>query len=141
MFVNLIKLRPAHYFGFLYVAFAHLTDGKYKRVEQRTIWHSVNKWLKQDLEHGDYACIMDEVMEWYKSKVNDEDFENEVFEIVECINDFSWFEKQDRIKSLNDLKQIAVSDNRFLKKEKAWILRIGEIWGLNNKEIENIINK
>jgi hypothetical protein len=138
--VNLIKLKPAHYFGFLYVAFAHLTDGKYKRVEQLTIWQSVSKWLSAELKHGDYTCVMDEVMEWYKNKLHDEDFENEVFEIVECINDFSWFSKQDRIESLTDLKHIAVSDKRFLKKEKLWIRKIGTIWGLNLKEIENIIN-
>jgi len=139
--VNLIKLKPAHYFGFLYVAFAHLTDGKYKRVEQLTIWQSVSKWFNQDVERGDYSCVMDEVMEWYKSKLHDEDFENEVFEIVECINDFLWFSKQDKLQSLTDLKQIAVSDNRFLKKEKAWIRKIGTIWGLSRNEVENLINK
>ena len=131
--MNLIKLKPAHYFGFLYVAFAHLTDGKYKRIEQLTIWQTVSKWLKQNIKPGDYACIMDEVMEWYKNKVYDENFEDEVFEIVECINDFSWFEKQDKIKSLNDLKQIAVSDKRFLKKEKAWISAYWQNLGIKRK--------
>ncbi len=139
--MNLIDLKPAHYFGFLYVAFAHLTDGKYKRIEQLTIWQSVNKWMQTELKAGEYSCIMDEVMEWYKAKMHDANFENEVFEIVECINDFKWFTKQKRIDSLNDLKQIAVSDKRFLKKEKAWIHKIGQIWGLSDREIENIIKK
>ncbi|OQY02923.1 MAG: hypothetical protein B6I20_06065 [Bacteroidetes bacterium 4572_117] len=131
--MNLINITPTHYFGFLYLAFAHKTDGKYTREEQLTVWKMVEKWTGIKITKREFAKIMDEVMDWYKGKMYQEDFENEVFDIATKINEYKWFNKAKKEESIIDLKTIALADKRFIKNEKNWIKKIAEVWEINLK--------
>ncbi len=137
--MNLINLTSTHYFGFLYLAFAHLTDGKYTREEQLTIWKLITKWTGSQITKGEFARVMDDVMDWYKRTVNQEDFEEEVFDIARRINEYIWFDKEKRIESLKDLKTIALADNRYIKNEKIWIKKIAQIWEIDLRALKNIL--
>ena len=137
--MDLIKLTSTHYFGFLYVAFAHLTDGKYTREEQLTIWKIVTKWSKTEITKGEFGRIMDDVMNWYKQKMNEEDFEDEVFDIARRINEYDWFNHEEKIESLKDLKTIALADNNYIKNEKLWVRKIAKIWEIDPKAIKKIL--
>ena len=139
--MNLIKLTSTHYFGFLYLAFAHLTDGKYTREEQLTIWKLIKKWTGSDITKGEFAHVMDEVMEWYKRTMNQEGFEKEVFDIARRINEYVWFDKEKRIESLKDLKIIALADNRYIENEKIWIKTIAQIWKIDLRALKNILTE
>ncbi|MEN8122061.1 MAG: TerB family tellurite resistance protein [Bacteroidota bacterium] len=139
--MNLIKLTSTHYFGFLYLAFAHLTDGKYVREEQLTIWKLITKWTGSQITKGEFACVMDDVMDWYKRTMNQEEFEEEVFDIARRINEYVWFDKEKKIESLKDLKEIALADNKYIKNEKLWIKKIAQIWEIDLRTLKNILTE
>ena len=137
--MNLIKLTSTHYFGFLYLAFAHLTDGKYTHEEQLTIWKLIRKWTGSNITKGEFARAMDDVMDWYKRTMDQEDFEVEVFDIARRINEYIWFDKEKKIESLKDLKVIALADKRYIKNEKFWIKKIAQIWEIDLRALKNIL--
>ncbi|MBN1250491.1 MAG: hypothetical protein JXR51_12760 [Bacteroidales bacterium] len=137
--MNTINLTSTHYFGFLYLAFAHQTDGIYSREEQISIWKLVVKWSEVELSRIEHAKIMDEVMLLYKSNILNTDFEEYIFDIARIINEYSWFCNSKKIESLKDLKTIALSDKKYLKSEKNWIKKIAEIWNIDKKKIQNIL--
>jgi len=137
--VNLIKLSETHYFGFLYLAFAHYTDGKYTHEEQLAVWKSVRNWTLSEISGAEFAHIMDEVMEWYKHTMTQEGFEEEIFDIARRINEYSWFDKGKKLNSLKDLKEIALADEKFIKNERNWIRTIGRIWEVDANKIKYIL--
>ena len=135
-----IKFTSAHYFGFLYLAFAHQTDGIYTREEQIAVWKLVTKWSEMEISKLEFAKLMDEVMTLYRSNVLNPDIEESIMDIARNINEYSWFCKDKKIESLEDLKKIALADNKYLRAEKRWIKNIAEIWSIDIADIKWLLN-
>ena len=135
-----IKLSCAHYFGFLYVAFAHKTDNIYTREEQIAVWKLVKKWSERNLQINEFTQTMDEVMILYKNYILNDDFEENIMYIAKNINDYDWFNDNKKLESSKDLHEIALADNKFLRNEKKWIKKIAEIWEIDIIKVEKNIN-
>jgi hypothetical protein len=137
--MSTIKLTFIHYISFLYVAYAHQTDGIYCRDEQSSVWKCTKKWAKDILNHGEFSRIMDESMIWYKDLKDSETFHNDVMEIADRLNNFEWFNIEQKLESLKDLKIIALSDKLFLDSEKKWIRNIAHIWNIEPKLLRKVL--
>ena len=130
-----IKLNCVHYFGFLYVAFAHKTDNIYTSEERIAVWKLVKKWSERSLQINEFSKIMDEVMALYKNYILNDEFEENIMYIAKNISEYSWFTENKKLESLKDLHEIALSDNKYLRTEKKWIKKIAEIWGIEASDI------
>ncbi len=126
-----MNLTSIHYFAFLYLAFAHQTDGVYQKEERQMVWKLAKKWTRTELNTMEYNKTMDEVMSWYKSKMNNTDFIDDIFHVAEEIGNFDWFSVDDRRESLQDLYQIAIADRNYIKEERNWIRKIAKIWQID----------
>jgi hypothetical protein len=136
---SVINLTLTHYIGITYLSFAHKTDGIFSRTEQNVIWKCLKKWMPKESDHGEFAKIMDEVMQWYKNMKNSDNFEEDLQEILLKMNEFEWFTLDRKIESLKDLKTIALADKKFLDSEKKWLRTIGKTWMVDNKTINRIV--
>ncbi|MDF1548565.1 MAG: TerB family tellurite resistance protein [Bacteroidales bacterium] len=136
--MHTINLTSIHYFGFIYLSFAHQTDGVYSKDEQNTLWKCLLKWMPENSEHAEFTKIMDETMQWYKKMKDDDDFQENLIIIAERMNDFDWFTEERKIESLKDLKAIALSDKNFLDNEKKWMRIIAKAWNLNSSIVRKI---
>lgn len=129
-----------HQLGFLYLAFAHQTDGVFAKEEQVTIWKRLQDWPTVALTKGEFAQLMDEVMIWYKIQLAEGGILNTVIEIAKELTDYPSFSKKKRITALHDLQKIAKADNHVLATEKEWMQTIGEIWKVPPTDLNTIIN-
>lgn len=129
-----------HQLGFLYLAFAHQTDGVFAKEEQVTIWKRLQDWPTVALTKGEFAQLMDEVMVWYKIQLSEGGILNTVIEIAKELTDYPSFSKKERIAALHDLQKIAKADNHVLATEKEWMQTIGEIWKVPPTDLNTIIN-
>ncbi len=129
-----------HQLGFLYVAFAHQTDGVFAKEEQITIWKRLEEWPTIQLTKGEFAQLMDEIMIWYKIKLTEDAILSTVVEIAKELTDYPSFDTQRRLSALQDLKLIAKADNHVIVTELEWILTIGEIWEVPQKDLAKLTN-
>jgi uncharacterized tellurite resistance protein B-like protein len=132
-----IQLTPYHILGFIYIAFAHQTDGEFSHEEQRVVWQKVKQLIGDALPYSEFTKLMDEVTRVYKLKMNEHNIEDIVMELAEQLLEHEWFTKHNGSTCLHDLKDIALADSSFHEKEKRWIAQLANIWGVNAK----IINK
>lgn len=126
-----IQTTPIHCLAFLYLAFAHQTDGELDSAERTAIWKRMIGWLDKEITRVEFAKTMDETIEWYQSKMLDNAIVEDVYDIAERLTEFEWFNKKKRIDSLRDLQMIAMADNKFTDNEKKWIKQIAQIWGVS----------
>ena len=129
-----------HKLGFLYLAFAHQTDGVFAKEEQVTIWKCLQNWPTIELNKGEFAQLMDEIMIWYKIKLSENAILPTVVEVAKELIDYPSFDKEQRLSALNDLKLIAKADNHVLVTELEWIQTIGEIWEIPLRQLSEITN-
>lgn len=128
-----------HQLGFLYVAFAHQTDGWYSKPEQVMVWRRVKAWTQTRLTRGEFAQLMDEVMVWYKLQLAAQHILPTVVEIAKELTDYPSFDTRSRLLALKDLWHIARADNRIVDEEREWIRTIGEIWTVPQSDIDKIL--
>lgn len=134
-----IELSVAHILGFIYLAFAHQTDGILTKEEQAEVWRKVRERSRKEYTYIRFAQIMDEVTAIYRRKMNDDDILDRVLEMADDLTNFPWFSKKQRILCLSDLIEIAKSDNSIEKEEQTWILKIAEVWQINKKTLNKML--
>lgn len=137
--MNVINLTPIHYIGLIYISFAHQTDGVYSRPEQTSVWKVLRKWMPEDFEYSEFLRIMDEITEWYKNMILDDDFHDNLFDIAERMNEYKWFTKKKKEESLKDLKSIALADKQFIDSERKWMRQIAKVWNIDARFISKTI--
>jgi hypothetical protein len=121
-----------HALGYLYLAFAHLTDRNLSSPELTTIRSKLVKWMTaagKELVVEDFNTFVHEVAEWY-SDTRDERF-NVFQDIAFRIADDSRFDDAVKTQILKDLTEIAVADNQFGENEKGIINLLSETWNLD----------
>lgn len=137
--MHTINLTSVHYIGIIYLSFAHQTDGIFSQDEQNTIWKCLLKWMPENYEHADFVKIMDEIMHWYKSMKDDEDFSDNLLMMAERMNEVDWFNDEKKIESIKDLKAIALADKILLDSEKKWMRAIARTWKIDSNAIRRIV--
>ncbi len=137
--MNLINLTPIHYIGILYMSFAHQTDGIYSRSEHTSVWKVLKKWMPKDFEYSEFLKIMDEITEWYKNRLLEDNFKETLSDIAAKMNDYEWFTMQKKEESLKDLRSIALADKKFLDAEKKWMRDIAKTWNIDSRFITKIV--
>lgn len=136
-----IELTPLHNFGFIYLAFAHQTDGILTILETREIWRNAQKWAQKNRTQAEFAQVMDETMDWYRSKMHQENILETVLEVAATIGEYDWFDRKKRLAGLVDLKKIAWADHEFLENEHEWINRIAHLWEIDKRTLRRIFKK
>jgi hypothetical protein len=136
--MNNIELSVAHILGFIYLAFAHQTDGILTKEEQAEVWKKVRTRTKQEYPYVRFAQIMDEITHIYKLRMNDENIFELVLDLADELNNLPWFNHKQRILCLTDLKDIALSDAKFILEEKHWLKEIAKIWKIDNRSLQKI---
>ena len=137
--MSIINLSPTHYIGLIYLSFAHQTDGIFSRDEQTTIWKCLKKWMPDNSDNGEFNRIMDEIMQWYKQLRLQDDFQENLTEITERMNEYEWFTAEMKEKGLKDLRSIALADKQFLDSEKKWIRNIAKLWNIESKVTRRVV--
>ena len=130
-----------HKIGFLYLAFAHQTDGIFAKAEQITLWKRVEDWTEIALTKGEFAQIMDEVMRWYKLEMADGTILQRVIEIAKELNLTPSFDYHHRVQALVDLMDIAMADTKVITQEVEWIQTLGNIWDVKPADIKRVCSR
>jgi hypothetical protein len=133
-----IQLTPAHILGFIYIAFAHQTDGQFLPEEQKLIWQKLRNQIKNEMTHLQFTQMMDEMMRIYKLKMNDDNIFDIVTELAEQLTELEWLTHARKLECLKDLKEIGVADKKYIEAEKMWIYAIGKIWQVNRSTINKL---
>ena len=107
--------------AFLYVAFAHLTDGDLSEEEQEKIQEKLLEWNPDVIE---VLMGMLEGAQWYFGSIDD----NTVVDQLGAIADALGGSGVDTSAILDDLKEIAEADGKFDDDEKAMIAGLEKLW-------------
>ena len=132
-----INLSVTHILGFIYLAFAHQTDGLLLKDEQAEVWRKVRERTRSEHTYIQFAKIMDEVTSLYKNKMLDENIFDIVKDLANDLKQFTWFNKKNRKKCIDDLIDIAKIDGKVQPKEQEWLKTLIETWDLNENLIKN----
>ena len=120
----------AHCMTFMYVAFAHLTDGKVEKSEWKNIGQKVWGWidtLEMDVTgdgklDGDdiVALVFDCVVPFYDSM--NTDMKIEEFVRIQCLlTSQDWWTDDMSTMMLKDMKNLAMADGDFCEGEEKWL--------------------
>ena len=120
----------AHSMTFMYVAFAHLTDGEVSKSEWENIGTKVWGWLKAfkidvngdgDLNGDDVVSLLcDCVVPFYDSLNFDEKIE-EFCNVQALLASQSWWNDEMSSLMLKDMKDLAMADGNFADGEEKWL--------------------
>ena len=124
---------------YMYVAFAHLTDGTISEEEWGDIGGKVWSWLdafEMDMNDDGVTdakdvCTMinDNVLPFYNSMDND----GRVDEFVRIANLHKcqdWYSDEWATDMLNDMKGLAMADGNFHENEGKWLDALAEMYGV-----------
>ena len=126
-----IEKKHLHYFGYIFVGFAHLTDNKFTQDEHRKVIEFVNDWAgKERYTNGDFAILMAEIMLWYEEIKDLTAKEVEFRKHVDLVNKNNWLTLEQKEKFLLQLVQLALADGDLNKNEVDWIRMITNAWGV-----------
>lgn len=129
---NELNFSATHCFAFIYIAFAHQTDGKFLRSEQKVIWQTVTNWTSEGTSYMEFAKIMDESIKRYSELAQSETIFKTVKHLAEWLNSLEWFTLEKRLLALQNLNDIAEADDNFIEEEQIWIDSLAEIWKIPN---------
>ena len=107
--------------AFLYVAFAHMTDGDLSDEEQEKIQEKLSEWNPDDIE---VLIGLIEGVQWYFGCLEDDNVNDQVVNIAQAIGSGA----VDTSDVLNDLKEIAEADGKFDDNEKALLANLEALW-------------
>ncbi len=120
----------AHSMTFMYVAFAHLTDGEVSKSEWESIGTKVWGWLKTfkidvngdgDLNGDDVVSLLSDcVVPFYDSLNFDEKIE-EFCNVQALLASQSWWDDEMSSLMLKDMKELAMADGNFAEGEEKWL--------------------
>lgn len=133
-----IELTPLHILGFIYIAFAHQTDGEFTHDEQKIVWQKLKSQIDNEIPYVQFTHLMDDMTRLYKLKMNDDNIVEVVMELAAELVEMEWFVKSRRLSCLKDLKAIALADDKFMESEKKWINRFSTIWQINRRTLNRL---
>jgi uncharacterized tellurite resistance protein B-like protein len=136
--MNVEKLTPFHLINFLYIGFAHLTDGKITDEEYAEIQKSSAKWFKVDYNNiSVFNQILEETTQWYNGIESDNAKYQTLLEVSEQLAQIKELDEESRKELLSNLRDIAVADGRFGENEKRMHDVIGKNLGVNIMTSDN----
>ncbi len=132
------RITPFHLINFLYIGFAHLTDGKITDKEYAEIQKSSAKWFKVDFNNISlFNQILEETTQWYNSIESDNEKYQTLLEIATQIRNIKELSEDNRKEILSNLRDIAVADGHFEENEKRMHDVIGKNLGINIMTSDN----
>ena len=119
-----------HYFGYVFVGFAHLSDKLFSEEEHRKIIELVNEWaVDSNYTNASFAITMAEIMMWYE-EISDFDKKKEMLiQNIEYLADQDWFKPDMKEKFVRHLWELAASDG-IVEEEKNLIGLMSEKWNV-----------
>jgi len=118
-----------HILGFMYLTFAHFTDGDVTEHEMSTITAKVGEWMGDSDATG--RNTISEALDWYNS-VKTARLDIYIYFMSRFKKMTEW--EDDRlICVLDDLVSIAKADGNYDEAEKKWITVFSEALGLDYK--------
>ncbi|GMU86373.1 MAG: hypothetical protein AMXMBFR48_16150 [Ignavibacteriales bacterium] len=126
--MNLQERKNLKNIGYLYLAFAHLTDSELSEKELNEILKQLRKYTAEFSE-AEFDRFLEETMRWYNDTAD-----NRV-EMVQMIAGKIHYEVDNVLKEsfLKDLVAIAKADDDFIEAEKNLINTLSNAWGLDVK--------
>ena len=121
-----------HVLSFVYLAFAHQSDGELTDSERATIITKVGEWMGDDATRAQVNTLFDEAIDWYNSVPGPTGEENKrIEEMVDYIGVLkNHFENVDQRRAIfADLVAIVEADGSVSETEKGWL-------GLVKKQLE-----
>lgn len=106
-----------HVLAFIYLTFAHQTDGDLSKEERDTITIKVGEWMGDDATRGQINQAIDQAIEWYNS-VADKRIETMAHGISLVAEHLS----ADAKKAVYaDIQAIAEASGKVTKTEREWL--------------------
>lgn len=122
---------PLHYYGYILVGFAHLTDSKFTHEEHLKVIELLNDLAgKEEYSHGDFAVLMAEIMLDYESIKDLAQKEIEFKKHVDLVHEKNWLTLAQKESFLLQMIQLALADGELIEKELDWIVMITKTWGV-----------
>jgi lysyl-tRNA synthetase class I len=115
--------------GYLYLAFAHLTDADLKQAELDSIKSKIHS-RAPEFTSNEVNDLLEDAINWYNKTAD------ERLKVVNTIASAIHYEIEDvEIKTsiLDDLVAIAQSDGNYQFEEKAFVNVLGQAWGIDYK--------
>ncbi len=124
------KWTNGSYFGYLYIAFAGLTDNELSDFEKGEIVNCVVEWWPE--QRDDVIDEIEKAWKWVDEDLKAGGTELVVDNVLNIARELKEeYNEKSRKAILNDLVRIAVADNNFHENEKDWIHKIAEIFGID----------
>jgi len=120
-------IKVIHCLSFLYLAFAHQTDGDLSDDERSVIRGKLNEWCPEE-SLDSISEYMDDAIDWYNGLDHDGRI-NEIATIATNLKD-NGFTGDNRKAVLNDLVSIAKSDGSYDETEKKWVVILADCMGM-----------
>ena len=112
-------LKVIHCLSFLYLAFAHQTDGELSDDERSVIRTKLQEWCSEGTDMSTISTFMDETIGWYNA-VEADDRINTMAGIAATLKDEGFTEDQRRA-VVADLVSIAKADGNYDETERKWV--------------------
>jgi hypothetical protein len=117
-------------FAYLYAAFAQISDGNLPSEEMKNIKQKVKRWGGDQQEFDRFCFVLQEAIQWFGQNSEKEELVAELEIIAIALMQEKWFTINCRNLVVSDLINIAMADHCFHEREKGWIIRIGNLWGI-----------
>ncbi len=126
------RITPFHLINFLYIGFAHLTDGKITDSEYAEIQKNSAKWFKVDFTNISlFNQILEETTQWYNGIESENEKYQTLLEIATQLGQLKDLTQDNKKELLSNIRDIAVADGRFGDSEKRMHDVIGKKLGVN----------
>ncbi|MBV6512095.1 MAG: TerB family tellurite resistance protein [Ignavibacteriales bacterium] len=127
--MNLQERKNLKNIGYLFLAFAHLTDSELSEKELNAILKQLRKYA-EGFSEAEFDRFLEETMRWYNDTADSR------VEMVQMIAGKIHYEVEDvnlKESFLKDLVAIANADDDFIEAEKNLINTLSNAWGLDVK--------
>ncbi|MBC8256077.1 MAG: TerB family tellurite resistance protein [Candidatus Marinimicrobia bacterium] len=126
------------HYGFILVAFAHMTDWYLADSELQVISDKINFMLantKQSYNSEGVAQKIVKVINRYKSISEDSDKMDALFSSCASLKKEPWFNKLASVLLLENLAEIAEADHKIEETEIQFLKNIADVFGINPPKI------
>ena len=122
-------------YGFILVAFAHMTDWRLAESEVQVITEKLQLMLsesKKDFTPEDVAQKLGSILQRYESlkELEGDVMMNNLLMACESLKKESWFDKFSATVVLQFLAEIAESDHKIEKTEKQLLKNLADVFGI-----------
>jgi len=126
------------HYGFILVAFAHMTDWYLADSELQVISDKINFMLSNTNQSYDPERVAQKIVKAinrYKSFPEDNDKMDALFSSCAALNKETWFDKLASVLLLENLAEIAEADHKIEETEIQFLKNIADVFGVNPPKI------